>query len=176
MDFKKSFFWTSNQSNYYVIYTFVNMYLEFVTNSRSGNGYGFWRPGVKTGVVNDILWSEIAYYSRQSLSRSLNQRRRNGTALEWVGSGKDREGRKGKEKRRRKRCDTWKGGTNNFRLPAAKGFLRELGRNEMRSSYLYSRLKGQARIAYYLQQSLSSSLNKSWRNGTAPRSWTSDTS
>ena len=82
MDFKKSFFWTSNQSNYYVIYTFVNMYLEFVTNSRSGNGYGFWRPGVKTGVVNDILWSEIAYYSRQSLSRSLNQRRRNGTALE----------------------------------------------------------------------------------------------
>ena len=58
MDFKKSFCWPSNLSNDYVIYTFVNMYVVFVTNSRSGNGYGFWRPGVKTGVVNDIFWSE----------------------------------------------------------------------------------------------------------------------
>ena len=119
--------------------------------------------------------SYIAYYSRQSLSRSLNKRRRNGTALEWVGSGKDREGREGKEKRGRVRCDTWKGETDNSRLPAAKGFLRELGRNEMRSSYLYSRCKGLTRIAYYWRQSLSRSLKKRRRNGTAP-SWTFDTS
>ena len=89
---------------------------------------------------------EIAYYSRQSLSRSLNKRRRNGTVLEWVGSGKDREGREGKEKHGRIRCDTWKGETNNLRLAAAKRYLRELGRNEMRSSYLYTRCKGLARI------------------------------
>ena len=76
-----------------------------------------------------------AYYSRQSLSRSLNKRRRNGAALEWVGSGKDIEGRAGKEKRGRIRCDTWKGETKNWLLPAAKGFLRDLSRNEMRSSY-----------------------------------------
>ena len=36
MDFKKSFCWPSNLSNDYVIYTFVNMYVPFVTNSRSG--------------------------------------------------------------------------------------------------------------------------------------------
>ena len=120
--------------------------------------------------------TRIAYYSRQSLSRALNKRRRDGTAFEWVGSGKDREGREGKEKRGRIRCDTWKGETNNSRLSAAKGFLRELGRNEMRSSYLYSRCKGLAQIAYYSRQSLSCSLNKRRRNGTAPRSWTLDTS
>ena len=33
--------------------------LHFVTYSRSGNGYGFERPVVKTGLVNGILWSEI---------------------------------------------------------------------------------------------------------------------
>ena len=33
--------------------------LRFVTTSRSENGYGFWRPGLKTGVENDIFWSEI---------------------------------------------------------------------------------------------------------------------
>ena len=44
------------------------------------------------------------------------------------------------------------------RLLTAKGFLRELGRNDMQSSYLYSHCKGLARIAYYLRQSLSHSL------------------
>ena len=82
--------------------------------------------------------------------------------------------REGKEKCGRTRCDTWKGETNNSwsRLPAAKGFLRGLGRNEMRNSYLYSRCKGLAQIAYYSRQSLPRSLNKRRRNGTAPRSWT----
>ena len=70
--------------------------------------------------------------------------------------------REGKEKCGRTRCDTWKGETNNSwsRLPAAKGFLRGLGRNEMRNSYLYSRCKGLAQIAYYSRQSLPRSLNK----------------
>ena len=44
-------------------------------------------------------------------------------------------------------------------LPAAIGFPRELGRYEMRSSYLYSHFKGLARIAYYSRQFLSRSLN-----------------
>ena len=87
-------------------------------------------------VISGNVW--LAYYSRQSLSRLLNKKRRNGTALEWVGSGKDREGREGKEKRGRVRCDTWKGETNNSRLPAAKGFLREPG--EMRyGALIYTR-------------------------------------
>ena len=34
--------------------------LHFVTSSRSENGHGFYsKRGVKTGVVNDIFWSEI---------------------------------------------------------------------------------------------------------------------
>ena len=44
-------------------------------------------------VISGNVW--LAYYSRQSLSRSLNKKQRNGTALEWVGSGKDREGKEG---------------------------------------------------------------------------------
>ena len=55
----QSFCWPSNLNDDYVIYTFVNLYVAFVTNSSSGNGYGVWRPGVKTGVVNDNFWSEI---------------------------------------------------------------------------------------------------------------------
>ena len=122
---------------------------------------------------------KIAYYSRQSLPRSLNKRRRmepHLSELEVERTGKG--SREGKEKRGRTRCDTWKGETNNswWRLPAAKGFLRRLGRNEMRNSYLYSRCKGLAQIAYYSRQSLPRSLNKRRRNGTAPRSWTLGTS
>ena len=30
-----------------------------MTTSRSENGYGFWRPCLKTGVENNIFWSEI---------------------------------------------------------------------------------------------------------------------
>ena len=34
--------------------------LHFVSSSRSENGHGFYsKCGVKTGVVNDIFWSEI---------------------------------------------------------------------------------------------------------------------
>ena len=88
----------------------------------------------------------------------------------------ERTGKGGRDekKRGRIRCDTWKGETNNSRLPAGKGFLPQLGRNEMRSSYLHSRCKGLARIAYYLRQSLSCSLNKRRRNGNAPGSSTLD--
>ena len=32
--------------------------LQFLTTSRSENGYGFQRPGQKTGVENGIFWSE----------------------------------------------------------------------------------------------------------------------
>ena len=28
-------------------------------HARFENGYGFYRPGLKTGVENDIIWSEI---------------------------------------------------------------------------------------------------------------------
>jgi len=31
----------------------------FTYKVRSENGYGFLRPGLKTGVGNDISWSEI---------------------------------------------------------------------------------------------------------------------
>ena len=33
--------------------------MRFVTSSRSENGYGFERLGLKTGVKNDIFWSEF---------------------------------------------------------------------------------------------------------------------
>ena len=82
----------------------------------------------------ELRISRNIFYSRQSLSRSLNKRRRKGTTLVWVGSGKEREVREGKEKRGRIRRQTWKGETNNSRLPAAKGFLGELG--EMRCGVL----------------------------------------
>ena len=37
------------------------MYVAFcdLFYSKWGNGYGLWRPVVKTGVVNGIFWSEI---------------------------------------------------------------------------------------------------------------------
>ena len=41
-----------------------------------------------------------------------------------------------------------KGRDNNSRLAAVKGFLHELGRNEMQSSHLYSRCKQLVRIAH----------------------------
>ena len=74
--------------------------------------------------------------------------------------GERKRGEGGKRERERQ----------HLRLPAAEGFFRELGRNEMRSSYLYSRCKGLVRIAYYSRQSLSRSLNKRWRYVTAPES------
>ena len=49
MVLKKSFCWRSNLSNDDIIWTY----------SKSYNGYGFWMPGLKTGVENDIFWSEI---------------------------------------------------------------------------------------------------------------------
>ena len=117
-----------------------------------------------------------AYYSRQSLPRSLNKRRRNGTALAWVGSGKDREGIEGGKREARPHKVRYVKGRDKQFMITAKGFLRGLGRNEMRNSYLYSRCKGLAQIAYYSRQSLPRSLNKRRRNGTAPRSWTLGTS
>ena len=50
MVLKKSFCWRSNLSNDDIISTY----------SKSYNGYGFWMPGLKTGVENDIFWSEIS--------------------------------------------------------------------------------------------------------------------
>ena len=91
-----------------------------------------------------------AYYSRQSLSHSLNKKQRNGATLEWVGSGKGqgRAGPMGKRsaaalggKRERERQHfSW--------LPAVEGFLCELGQNEMESSYIYSLCKGLVQIAH----------------------------
>ena len=49
IDFKKSFCWRSYPSNDDIISAY----------SRSQNGCGFWIPGMKTGVENDIFWSEI---------------------------------------------------------------------------------------------------------------------
>ena len=49
MDFKKSFCWRSNLSNICIIFVQVIRMLRFVTCT----------PGLKTGVENDIFWSEM---------------------------------------------------------------------------------------------------------------------
>ena len=45
MEFKKSFCCCSDQGNF--------------LDARSENGYGFYRLGLKSGVKNDIIWSEM---------------------------------------------------------------------------------------------------------------------
>ena len=85
-----------------------------------------------------------AYYSRQSLSHSLNKRRRNGATLEWVGSEKG-QGRAGPTE---KRSAAALGGKHERErqhfswLPAVEGLLCKLGQNEMQSCYVYSLLQG----------------------------------
>ena len=60
MDFKKSFCCSFNLSNDDIISVLCkHVMLHFVTNSRFENEYGFQRPGLKTGVENDIFWSEM---------------------------------------------------------------------------------------------------------------------
>ena len=39
--------------------TSLPMRNSIILQKRSGNGYGFWRPGLKTGGENGIFWSEI---------------------------------------------------------------------------------------------------------------------
>ena len=60
MDFKKSFCCNFNLSNDDIISVLCkHVMLHFVTNSRFENEYGFYRPGLKTGVENDIFCSEM---------------------------------------------------------------------------------------------------------------------
>ena len=72
---------------------------------------------------------------------------------------KKKMGRGGREngKARMHEGASEKGKHNCHGRSAAERVLRELGRYEMRSSYLYSLCKGLARIAYYSRQSLSRS-------------------
>ena len=58
-DLKKCSCWRFNLSNDDIILAYVNMYVAFLTSSRSANGFGFLRPALKTGVENDIFCCEI---------------------------------------------------------------------------------------------------------------------
>ena len=58
-DLKKCSCWRFNLSNDDIIFAYVNMYVAFLTSSRSANAFGFLRPALKTGVENDIFCCEI---------------------------------------------------------------------------------------------------------------------